>query len=226
LTLTPIFLIALINLFVVAPDALADSLSLTQSGKRGMRAVGLAPLSAALPTKWESPPARRYALGSLGGGVECLFRERVKRAGFLSTGASTAGLSLQAELFEALGEVYYAKFPWEKGGLLDVFQAGTFVWERTFSEGRALFDADRVYADLGDWLSYAQALRDSPCRAEAFGSRLSEDKSRGLVFVQDARDGSFLVWTAQATWVGIAIASPEIDALAVVDNFSSKGVNP
>ena len=191
-----------------------------------MRAVGFAPLSAALPTKWESPPARRYALRSLGRGVECLFRERVKRAGFLSTGAKDRGLSVQASIFEALGEVYYAKFPWEKGGLLDVFGAGTFVWERSLLEGRSLFDADRVYADLGDWLSYAQALRESPCRAEAFGSRLSEDKSRGLVFVRDESDGSFLAWSAQGAWVGAVISSPSIDALSVIDNFSSKVVNP
>jgi hypothetical protein len=226
LTRSPILLIAFTCFVAVSPFAHADSLSLTRSGTRGLRAVGFAPLSPVLTTKWESPPARRYALRSLGRGVECLFRERVKSAGFLSTGANDKGLSVQAAIFEALGEAYYAKFPWEKGGLMDVFSAGTFVWERSLADGRALFDADRVYADIGDWLSYAKLLRDSPCHAEAFGSRLTEDKSRGLSYVRDAGDGSFLAWSAQGAWVGVAIASPEVDVLAVIDNFSSKVVNP
>lgn len=226
MTRSPILLIGFTCLFSVPSSVLAEPMALTRSGTRGLRAVGFAPLSPVLPTKWESPPARRYALRSLGRGVECLFQERVKRAGFLSTGANNKGLSHQATIFEALGEVYYAKFPWEKGGLLDVFAAGTFVWERSLSEGRALFDSERVYADLGDWLSYAQSLRDSPCRAEAFGSRLVEDKSRDLAFVRDAKDGSFLAWSAQGSWVGVAIESPETDALMVFDNFSSKVVNP
>ncbi|MEO5666576.1 MAG: hypothetical protein ABIR96_00815, partial [Bdellovibrionota bacterium] len=219
-----IFLTIVLMIFAVIP-ARADT-TFVSRGANGPRGVGFLPQGSSGSSKLQvwgfTDPRLRYPLGGLGLAWECLFEERVKAAGFLSSGdtESKRPLSPAGRVQAALGSNLYAKYPWDFFAQ-SIGMSKDFVWEKSLENGQEIFDSRRIYASVSDVLVLASQLSGSVCMRDL-------ERTEGVHVFQDdlgtfavADEGAFVAWTKRGTWVGFGMGRAWTwDPHAVVAEFS------